>query len=278
MERELDPVGQRVGRLHHLFVTGKEPMQLAEQDFLALLGALDGLAAVSASARHHARTRLFALQEACYQLGMLAAPPRQGGPGRRSPAELAAAIIQPDIRGEVIRYAMTSSTTLLPASVQARIKTVMVFCDYLAEHQPQVRRLDQLDRATHVEPFLAWARHRPWRGANGAGRTVSLSQFHHDVVDLRVFFDDIACWGWASAPSRRLLFTADIPRLPEPLPRALTPDVDRALMGAVTSLANKPDFIGDLVSRERVVFTSVGYFRTMAYVADCVCAGAAERP
>ncbi len=26
---------------------------------------------------------------------------------------------------------------------------------------PQVRRLDQLDRARHVEPFLAWARQWP---------------------------------------------------------------------------------------------------------------------
>jgi integrase len=106
----------------------------------------------------------------------------------------------------------------------------------LAEHHPLVRRLDQLDRVAHVEPFLAWARHRPWRGANRGDRSISLSQFHHDVVDLRCFFEDIACWGWPSAPQRRLVFLADLPRMPEPLPRALAPAVDAALMAAVAAL------------------------------------------
>jgi hypothetical protein len=60
--------------------------------------------------------------------------------------------------------------------------------------------------------------------------------FHQDVVDLRCFFEDIAGWGWPSAPPRRLLFYADIPRTPDALPRALTPDVDRALRAAVANL------------------------------------------
>ena len=62
------------------------------------------------------------------------------------------------------------------------------------------------------------------------------------VDDLRVFFEDIAEWGWPTAPQRRLLFLSDLPRLPEPLPRALPPDVDRALpshsgLGSGTQLA-----------------------------------------
>ncbi len=125
---------------------------------------------------------------------------------------------------------------LRPASAYARVKAVSVFCDWLAEHHGEVRRLDQLERSTHVEPFLAWARHRPWRGANGRGRTISLTQFHHDIVDLRVFFEDIAAWGWSSSPPRRLLFLTDLPRLPEAMPRALAPEDDTALMAAVAHL------------------------------------------
>ena len=45
--------------------------------------------------------------------------------------------------------------------------------------------------------------------------------------------DDIAAWGWAAAPPRRLVFAADVPKLGQPLPRALPPDVDQALMNAV---------------------------------------------
>jgi integrase len=215
---------------------GKPLDGLTETDFAGITAELEHAAHLSVSARAHARTRLFALQQACYQLGLVGRPPRKAGPAAQSPAELAQAIRQPEIRREVVRYVTTLATTLQPASVYARAKAVMVLCDWLAAHHPAVQRLDQLERTLHLEPFLAWARHRPWRGANGRGRTVSLVQFHHDIVDLRVFFDDIACWGWASAPSTRLLFASDLPRLPESVPRALPPATDQALMAAVAHL------------------------------------------
>jgi integrase len=56
------------------------------------------------------------------------------------------------------------------------------------------------------------------------------------VLTLRNFLDDITLWGWVERPSRRLVFASDIPRLPRPLPRALAPDVDAALMAAVATL------------------------------------------
>lgn len=218
---------------------GKRLAELTDADFASVLGRLDDLAAVSPSARAHAYTRVFALRQLCYQLGLVSTPPRKSGPVARTPTEHAATIRQPDIRTEVVRYVTTISTTLRPTTVAGRTKALLAFFDYLAEHHPQVRRLDQLDRAAHIEPYLAWVRHRPWRGANGQGRTVSLKVVHQDIIDVRCFFDDIACWDWASAPARRLLFPSDIPRLPEPMPRALPPDVDRALMAAVTGLDDR---------------------------------------
>jgi integrase len=216
--------------------TGKRVRELTEDDFAAVLGELDGLAAVSPSARHHARTRLFALQQACYQLGSLSAPPRQSGPVAVGPVVHAGGVRQPLIRTEVVRYVTTIATTLRPSTVAGRTKALRVFFDYLAEQHPEVTRLDQIERTRHIEPYLAWAPNRPWRGRNREGRTVGLVVFHQDVVDLRCFFEDIAGWGWASAPPRRLLFYGDIPRTPDALPRALTPDVDRALMAAVAQL------------------------------------------
>ena len=58
------------------------------------------------------------------------------------------------------------------------------------------------------------------------------------MITLRNFFDDVSAWGWAEAPRRRLLFATDIPRQPEMLPRALAPDIDRALMAAVSELSD----------------------------------------
>ena len=216
--------------------TGRGVRQLTEHDFAAVLGQLDGLAAITPSARHHARTRLFGLQEACYQQGSLDRPPRQGGPVAVGPTVHADGVRQPLIRVEVVRYVQTISTTLRPNTVTGRTKALRVFFDYLADHHPEVTRLADIERTRHIEPYLAWARTRPWRGKNRERRTIGVVAFHQDVVDLRCFFEDIAGWGWASAPPRRLLFYGDIPRTPDALPRSLTPDVDRALMAAVARL------------------------------------------
>jgi integrase len=210
--------------------------ELVDGDFDAILAELDASPAVTASARTRLRTRLFSFHHICFQLGVCQTAPRLGQPPSLTAAEHAATIPQPAIAREVVRYADTISTVLKASTVQMRIKSIRVLCDWLASERPDVARLDQLDRSRHIEPFLAWARTRPCRGNNGRGRIVSATQFHHDVVDLRVFFEDIAAWGWASQPARRLLFLADLPRLPEPLPRALPPTVDRDLMAAVDHL------------------------------------------
>lgn len=216
--------------------TAKTIDELVDDDFDAIIAELDNSPAVTVSARYRLQTRLFSFHHICFQLGICHTAPRMGQPPSLTAAEHADTIPQPAIAREVVRYANTISTVLKPSTVQMRIKSIRVLCDWLATEHPDVARLDQLDRHRHIEPFLIWARTRPCRGNNGRGRTVSATQFHHDVVDLRVFFEDIAAWGWASQPARRLFFLADLPRLPEPLPRALPPDVDRDLMAAVARL------------------------------------------
>src|SRR5512144_211940 len=216
--------------------TGKSVRQLRDDDFAAVLTQLDDLAFVSPSARHHARTRLLGLQQACFQLGGLSAPPRQAGPVAMGPAGHAAGVRQPLIRAEVVRYINTVATTLRPNTVAGRTKALRVFFDYLADHHPEVSRLDQIERTRHIEPYLCWARSRPWRGDGRDGKRIGLTVYHQDIVDLRCFFEDIAGWGWASAPPRRLVFYGDIPRMPDALPRALPPDIDRALRAAAAEL------------------------------------------
>jgi integrase len=217
-------------------VTAKSLNQLRDTDFDTVLAECDRAAGISVSARFRLHTRIFALRHLCFQLGVCDTTPHMSGPSSRSAAQHAETIRQPDIRREVVRYATTITPVFRPTTVQMRIKSIRVLADWLAEHHPDIVRLDQLTRTDHIEPFLAWARHRPWRGPRGDGRTVSLIQFHHDVIDLRVFFEDIAEWGWASSPQRRLIFLADLPRLPQPLPRGLAPDTDRDIMAAVKGL------------------------------------------
>ena len=59
---------------------------------------------------------------------------------------------------------------------------------------------------------------------------------HAAILAVRNFLDDITAWGWAERPHRQLIFAADVPRLPRPLPRALAPGEDAQLMAAVAEL------------------------------------------
>ena len=140
--------------------------ELTDADFDAALveAAVVNVAATTAD-RFAKRTA--ALRQVCFQQGLVNDPPRDPRPPRRSSVEHAGDIAQPEIRRDVIRYARHITTTLRPLTGTGRVKAIRVLCDWLAEHHPDVDRLDQLDRSRHIEPFLAWARTRPWRGANG---------------------------------------------------------------------------------------------------------------
>lgn len=130
--------------------------ELSDEDLAGFAGEVEAAAHLSASARSKARTRLYAVGQVCYQLGLATRPPRRGvATPARTPVELAACVAQPAIRREIVRYAETISTVLRPASAYARIKAIRVFLDWLADAHPQVLRLDQLDRTAHLEPFLA---------------------------------------------------------------------------------------------------------------------------
>jgi hypothetical protein len=110
-----------------------------------------------------------------------------------------------------------------------------VFGEHLARQHPEIRSLGQLDRS-HIEGFLAANAVRRWRGRKARDQQVSLSVVHGTVLDVRNFLDDITAWGWAERPPRQLIFAADVPRLPRPLPRALAPGDDARLMAAVAAL------------------------------------------
>lgn len=213
----------------------KTLVTLTDDDFDTAI-AEAALVNVAATTADRFAKRTAGLRQVCFQQGLVNEPPRDPRPPSRSSVEHAGDITQPEIRRDVVRYARHITTTLRPTTGTGRIKSIRVLCDWLADQHPDVTRLDHLDRHRHIEPFLAWARTRPWRGANGTGRTIGLTAFHQDVIDLRVFFEDIAEWGWPSAPQQRLFFGGDIPRLPHAMPRALTPSVDRDVMAAVARL------------------------------------------
>jgi hypothetical protein len=66
-----------------------------------------------------------------------------------------------------------------------------------------------------------------------AGAPLSASERRGRVLVLNCMLNDITEWGWPEASTRKLTFRADTPKLARPLPRHLTPDLDRRMVAAL---------------------------------------------
>lgn len=177
---------------------------------------------VTANHRRVMHGRLRALQQVCFQLGLLDAAPAHPNTRNRSLADQLARIPQPEVRRLVQRYLETCSTTLRPSTIEDRCDTYELFAMWLHDNHRAVVGLDQLDR-TIMEQFLTWNHGRPSRGRRASGRPVSIARQHGTVSALKTFFEDITLWGWAERPPRPLLHRSDLPRLASPVPKSLSP-------------------------------------------------------
>lgn len=196
--------------------------------------ALGDVTSASASTRKAWRARLFGLRQLLFECGRLPMPPRRGPTGAPL-AERLTVIPATDIRRAIARYITTRSSVLADSSVDGLVNDLIPFGVFVGEQFPHITALSELERS-HIEAFLVWNRTRTWRGRKARDQQISPSVAHGTVLTLRNFLDDITLWGWADRPRRRLVFATDIPRLPRPLPRALPPDVDAALMATVADL------------------------------------------
>lgn len=203
------------------------------------------------SSRRAYRARLASLRQLLYEVGVLDAAPRRRPWARSLEQRFTDVAMAATIRDTLLRYIRVRAAVLRPKSVESLINDLLPFVEYLSAHHPQLTSLRELDRAC-IEGYLAWNRTRGWRGqraAAGAGRTVSAAVAQSAVLSLRNLLDDITAWDWEEAPPRRLVFAADVPKLDQPLPRALAPDIDTAVMNAVGCLNDSFARIGLTVLR-----------------------------
>jgi len=206
-----------------------------------VIGEFDAALSASSippSSRRAYRARLASLRQLLYETRVVDTAPRRRGWARDLEQRFTDVAMAEPIRETLLRYVRVRAAVLRPKSVESLINDLLPFAEYLTAHHPRLTSLRELDRAC-IEGYLAWNRTRCWRGrraAAGAGRAVSVAVAQSAVLSLRNLVDDITAWGWQQAPPRRLVFAADVPKLDQPLPRALGPDVDAAVMNAVAGL------------------------------------------
>ena len=205
------------------------------EEFATALSSSPGLPASSLRAY---RTRLASLRQILFELHVIDTVPQRGRRGATLEQRFAAVSMAGQIRATLLRYVTLRSAVLRPKSIESLINDLLPFAEFLHAQHPEVTGLAELERR-HIEAFLLHNRTRLWRGrrarGKGAGRTISPAVMHSTVLTVRNLLDDITAWDWTDAPRRRLLFAADVPKLDQPLPRALAPDVDSALMAAIAA-------------------------------------------
>jgi integrase len=216
--------------------SGKRLHGLSEADLDAFRAAVEASPAATRWSRRSYGARLYSVRVLLYELGILDTPPRRAYRAATL-AERFTVVPAAEVRRVMLRYVEARSSVLSRSSLEGLANDLIVFGEYLGAHHPEVGSLRQLERH-HVEGFLVWNRSRPWRGRLARSTPVSASVAQAAVLALRNLLDDITLWGWAERPARRLVFATDVPKLPRPLPRALAPDVDAALMAAVDGLAD----------------------------------------
>jgi integrase len=261
-ERTRTAVGsQVVGRL--LIQTGRPLGQLTEADLEEILAACrERQQADGVGLRHYSRA-VHTTRQVLFHLGVLEAPPVNAATLLRQSFGDRMRDATPILRPTFVAYLDRLIATHARGTVTSTASRLNHFAAHLARVDPGLISLASLDRRRHIETFLtATATGRSSRG----GGPLSASERRGRVLAIHCLLNDIAEWGWAEAPSRRLVFSSDIPRLPRALPRYLPPDLDRRLARALEA---SPDRLGaDALLLQRATGMRIGELIDLEL--DCV--------
>jgi site-specific recombinase XerD len=231
---------------------GKNPKALTIEDLVELSNAMLQRRAGRRAERgdvlqgqDHQPLRPWTTATVLYHAGLLPAPPDTRLIGRRPGRGIEAtqlAFLQerwPAFYDVATRYLERRRTMVRPSTVKGEILALGCFFRWLTEHDPELTDLSQLDRRQHLEPYLQWALQEggPGRGRGQEHWTVGTR--YGRLECLQRFFRLLVLWEWPEAPSRPLFLPGDLPRLPEPLPKAFD-DVEAARMVQVARTSADP--------------------------------------
>ncbi len=210
-----------------LFATGKRLCEVTHADFDALAAAGTDRQARTGRTWKHYRSCASGAKTVLYHVGVLpvlALPWQVRWPFARRVADV------PDPMGSIlVRYLQAKTVTCKPATVSSLATRLAAFGRYVAALDPAATPAT-LDRCTHIEPWMIALTSAT---NSKTGRVLSVAEQGRRILAVANFLSDITDWDWPQAPTRKLLYSRDNPRLPQPLPRFLPPDADRALTAAL---------------------------------------------
>jgi integrase len=217
---------QSIGRV--LVQSGKRLDDVTLADLDELASACRDREATTGEGWTHYRSALSCAHRVLFHLGVLEDPPPhwQG----RDPFEERLSATSATLRPAFAAYLERKAATLHPDTVSGLATRLAHFGRFLAELDPDLTSLATLDRQLHIEPYL----NSTASAINQKnGEVITRADQARRILVVSNFLTDITEWGWDEAPSRKLIFRSDIPRLPAPLPLYLPIDADRRLGDAL---------------------------------------------
>ena len=215
-----------------LIQTGKPLAGLTAEDLDEFEAALASRNRQTGRPSDHYRRVLFTSRSTLFHLGILDRPPvpRPARPPRTFEQRLTRSAIPSAILPSFVAYIEQLRGTHAHSTICAMVTHLGFFGRHLADVDPAITSLADLDRRRHIETYLTTVAHAT-RAIDGA--PISIEERRQRIIAINCFLNDIGHWGWPQAPARRLVFPKDIPRRPRPLPRYLPVDQDRRLTDAL---------------------------------------------
>lgn len=229
-----DTGSQVIGRL--LIETGRPLDALTEADFAALAAACRARAAGTGRSWGHYGGAIHAARSVLFHAGILGDPPPNSLTRFRQNFGERLRDVPATLRPTFVAYLEALTGTHERTTITGIASRLAHFGRHLALVDPGLRSLAELDRQRHVEPYLAIV---AAARSSRSGLPISASERRGRILAVHCLLNSLAEWGWADAPTRRLLFSRDLPKLPRDLPRYLPPDADRRLAAALTASPNR---------------------------------------
>jgi site-specific recombinase XerD len=219
-----------------LIQTGRDLGSLSDDDFTSFETAVTEREQRDGRPYKHYHHALFASRAVVYHLGAPTEPaPKRSTLGRWS-WERHLDGVNDGLRCSMVAYLERCSATLARSTVSGVASELAHFGRFLALNHPELTTFADLDRRRHIEPYLSAVataiNHR-------TGEPIAISSRRTRTQAVGRMLEAMAEWGWEEAPTRRLVFDRDNPRLPRPLPRYLPVDADRRLTEALEASPNR---------------------------------------
>jgi len=219
-----------------LIESGRRLEELRDDDLAAFEAALSQRERRHGRDYQHYWIALYATRAVLYHLG---APVAQTSP-RSIPERWSwdryLDGVNEELRHSMVAYLERLVATLTRSRVAGTASELAHFGRFLTSIDPDLSSFCDLERRRHVEPYLsavASALH------HRTGEPIAISTQRSRIQAVGRMLDAMTEWGWEEAPTRRLVFERDSPRLPRPLPRYLPPDADRRLVDALEASPNR---------------------------------------